>query len=911
MNSITLERPYFLRTKFYRPSLPEDYILRPRLLAQLERISQYQLAVITAPAGYGKTTLASAWIEQVDCPNAWLSLDQGDNDLVVFIGYFVAAIRTIFPEFGEALLPITHTSSRPPLSTINRYLLNELDQLDQNFVLVLDDFHLLTNPDIHQFLAGFFPHPLPHFHLILVSRYDPPQQLMKLRAQSRLVELRARDLRFSTIEVADFVEKALPVWSDPDTVKKLAEKTEGWPVGLRLATIAIRRWGIEDHRPNLLHVENEYIIEYLVNEVLARQPVTIRNFLLKSSILSRFSASLCAAVLGTDSLDSKILPQLEREGLLIESLDNHKQWYRYHQLFRDLLRHRLEEKYPAADVAALHLRASNWLSANNFIEDALDHALTSGNMLVAANTLSAQGVILVNKERWLLLEKLLNKFPPAVINEDIKLFLLLAWLNLYNMRLGKLEPILQHLEAKLSTASLTSAEMRFLNCSIYTFSAIKHNWATDYEKAIFYAHKASAFAQPEWGLVYAYIWIHLSTASHQLKGGKAGIEVLAEENHLVDTRLNRIRKQIAIGFVDWMSGDLSKLLYTTQNGLEMAQGLRLFSTESMLGCLAGSACYARNDLDMAEQYFTAVLNMQYGYLPHAFIYSAIGQALIYQARNMIDDARAMSETAVNFCLEMEHPLMLFIARAFQAELSAQHQRLDKAGMWITETDVSSLSELMPYLYQPQMTPAKIWLAEGTPVSLRQAEIELLRLHDIVTTVHNIPCQIQVLALQSLLYQAQNKAEASKDTLVQAVRLAQHGGFIRIFVDLGPKMATALKHLYIQGYAPNYVQQILEAFPVFVSAPNSTPPLALIESLTEREMEVLGLLAQRLSNKEISRMLVISTETVKRHASNIYQKLQVKNRRQAVAKAYSLNLLVDLRASSIGNATNLLTHRQIK
>ncbi len=271
-------------------------------------------------------------------------MDERDDDLVVFIGYFVAAIQSIFPEFGEQILTLATSASRPSLPTISSYLLNEIDQLAQDFVLVLDDVHLLTNSEIHELLGELLQYPLPHFHLVLISRHDPPQQLSKLRAQSRLLELRAKDLRFSRAEVASFIEKTLPSLLDEDTIKRLTDKTEGWPVGLRLATIAIRRWGVDDYQPAVLQVENPYVLEYLVNEVLTRQPTAVRDFLLKSAILDRFCAPLCAAVMGTDSLDSNILPQLEKEGLFIESLDSQKEWYRFHHLFRDLLRTRLEEQ---------------------------------------------------------------------------------------------------------------------------------------------------------------------------------------------------------------------------------------------------------------------------------------------------------------------------------------------------------------------------------------------------------------------------------------------------------------------------------------------------------------------------------------------------------------------------------------
>ncbi len=552
----------------------------------------------------------------------------------------------------------------------------------------------------------------------------------------------------------------------------------------------------------------------------------------------------------------------------------------------------MEEQVSAADIAALHLRAGEWLAANDYLEAAIDHALASGDVSAAANILAAQSIIIINEERWLLLENLLNKFPSTVISENPKLLLLLAWLTLTKMQLAQLGIIRERLETYLESVSLTPEETRFLACSIHTFAEARDNWISDYEGAIFHARQALALTKPEWGLMNGYVWVHLGTATHQLEGGQAGLTALIEENRLVASVVNRIRKHIAIGFVDWMTGDLLKLLHTAQNGLALINERPLFTSKSMLHLHAGSACYARNDLDGAEQHFGAVLDMKHGFQFQAYILSAIGMAMIYQAKNKVEAARQMSETAVNFCLEMEHTALLFMARAFQAELALRQGRLGTASLWAEQIDGKALSKLMPYHYQPQLTLPYIWLTAATPDSHQLAETELRRLHDIVFTNHNVPCQIKVLAMQALLYQANNESQAAEDVLVQAVRLAQPGGFIRAFVDLGPQMAVLLKHLYFQGYAPTFIQQILKAFPTSNPSANSVQTLALIETLTDREIEVLSLLAQRLSNKEISKVLFISPETVKRHTSNIYQKLQVKNRRQAVSKAYTLNLLVD-------------------
>jgi LuxR family maltose regulon positive regulatory protein len=635
------------------------------------------------------------------------------------------------------------------------------------------------------------------------------------------------------------------------------------------------------------------VIEYLVNEVLARQPTAVRHFLLKSSILDQFCVPLCAAIMETESLDPTILQQLERTGLFIESLDGQNQWYRYHQLFRLLLRHRLGETVHTGEVAALHRRASVWLAANGFIEDAIDHALAAGDVKAAVSILSQHSHTLMNEERWLLLESLLNKFPASAVQEEAGLLVLLAWLNLAQWRLDRVELIRLRLAEHLETASLTSEEFRFLKSSFHIFTSIRHNWAADFGQTIDHARAALALAPLEWGLLRGYAWLHLGTAVQCLNSSQEALAALteAEADNWQNLIHADVRKQIAICFVYWLSADLAELLQRVHYGLKLAEGHHLSMSSNYLHLFAGSICYQQNELNAAAQHFQAVLEQRYAVHPQAYVFSALGLALVYQAQKQADEAGQMVETAVQYCLEMEFPSLLFIARAFEAELALPQGRPERARQWAACTDTTLLPKIMPFPYAAQLAPLKVHLAEDTPASREQASVELRRWQEVVTITNNTRYQIELLALQAMLYQAQNKTRAADETLAQAIELAQPGGFIRLFVDLGPKMAILLNRLCAQGTAVDYIRHILAAFPDSRPMSNITPSQHLIESLTEREMEVLGLLAQRLSNKEIAQILFISAETVKRHTINIYQKLGVESRRQAVAKASALGLLV--------------------
>ncbi len=885
---------FFLRTKLHRPSLPDDHIIRPRLLSALESVVHHSLTLLVAPAGYGKTTLLNGWIEQTAYPVVWLSLDEGDNQFAVFLDYFVAGIHTIFPDSGEQLRILREGAALPPMPVVNALLVNALDALPQDFVLVLDDYHLITTPEIHTLLDNLLHHAPRPLHLILLSRQEPPLAIAQLRARHQVTEIRMKELRFSLDEVARFTERNLPTAPDAETVAILTEKTEGWAVGLRLATIAIRQWGIADEQPTVLQVENQYVMEYLVNEVLAKQPTAVREFLLITSLLERFCPPLCAALMDSQpAANPAILPQLARDGLFVEALDSQGQWFRYHQLFRQALHQRLVENYSAEEIAVLHLRASAWLAANGFVEEAIDYALRGGDEATAVNILAKQSNVLINEERWLLTDKFLHKFPPKLLHQDPQLLVLAGWRHLVQMRLDQVERIQRSLAADLEKSEFPPDVTLFLRSSSQIFRAVENNWDGNFEDARVDTQAALAAAPYEWGLMRSYAWSYLATAIYFLQGEQAAVKVLqvAEADDWEDSVLVRIRRKISFSVVYLQSANLTMLMQEGEQGIKLIQNYaeNAYTSASFLHFYIGSAYYLQNKLALAAEHFTAVMEKRYVSQSYMVVLSAIGLALVHQAQNQGEAARQVMDTIVAYCLELEHPQMVLVARAFQAELAWRQGQMAQASHWASQAISMPAPKVMPFTFHPFLTLPKILLAEDTPVSRQQAETVLTQLSELAFSTHTIRLQIEALTMQAILYQAQGKTAAAHKAVKEAIRLTEPAEIIRPFVDLGPKMASLLKQAYGAGERPSFVQRVLAAFPAhrpLVSAASSI----LVESLTEREMEVLGLLAQRMSNKEIAALMFISPATAKRHTSNIYQKLGVKNRREAVTRAAALDLI---------------------
>ncbi len=376
----------YMRTKLHRPPVPDDYVPRPRLLALLDRYRKRSLTLVCAPAGYGKSMLLSHWLESSGCDPAWVSLDEEDNDLRSFLVYFMAAIRDIRPSALKESWACLQEPELSPLPALLGRLINELDRIGDPFVVVVDDYHLIRDKAVHALVAGLLKHPVPGMHLALGTRLDPPLPLTTLRARGRMTEIRANELRFSVSETAAFFRRSLKIPVDHALAEVLEEKTEGWVTALRLSALSLRGRG-DPHLMVKRLRENRYVMDYLVSEVLANQPPGLRDFLLNTSILNRFCAPLCDILCTPDprgggcAVDGRqFIVAAESANLFVVPLDSRREWYRYHHLFRQLLRRQLKRRFDAEHITALHHRAARWLSRNGEAEEARHHLMAANNL---------------------------------------------------------------------------------------------------------------------------------------------------------------------------------------------------------------------------------------------------------------------------------------------------------------------------------------------------------------------------------------------------------------------------------------------------------------------------------------------------------------------------------------------------
>jgi LuxR family maltose regulon positive regulatory protein len=890
MSEAESQSPTLIQTKLHRPRLRADLVERPRLLSQLECGIEHKLTLISAPAGYGKTTLLCQWLEDCAHPSAWLSLDENDSDLVVFVSYFVAAVQSAYPDACAGVRDLLHAPSSPPWEHMATVLVNELADLPNPLTLALDDYHYIHDPQIHQFLAQVIRYLPEQVHLAIASRTDPPLALDRLRAGRELAEIRARDLRFSEGETEAYLAAAL----DPALAEELAilleERTEGWIVGLHLATLWLR--GVENPTGALAGFggdTTQFVAEYLASEVLSRQTARVRQFLLQTSILNRFCADLCDAVAGLPPGSSAdLLDDLDRANLFLVSLGEPGGWYRYHHLFDEMLRAALHSRANAEEVAALHCRASDWFAAQGQIEEALHHALAAGDVESAVRLVEENAHNLLNRLERHTLERWLSFLPRDAVRQRPRLLVAQSWLLYRQSRMTALETILDDAEASLNRDEdiPDSADKRALWGQIHTLrSATAYLLHDDFERSLASAEQALLWlpitergarstALGFWALTQQAMG-RQETAIHRL--GEALTDPVSEG--LAGTQVF-----LGLCLTYYMAGENQQMLGATHRFLDFAT--KLEQANAIVGShwLAGYCHYELNDLVAAAQHFAQAVQPRYRSNFVATFGSTIGLARIYQVQDELEKAREMIVSLRTETLRLNNTDFLPALDSIQANQALLQGNPASALRWARTPSFGTRLESPFWFEMTELTLARILIAAGADKEVRAVRRALQNRLTAARSQHRVQRVVPILAHLALIHDRLRDVDEGLAALKEALGLAEPGGFIRSFVDAGPRLKELLLQIKQPGVNPHYLAEILAAFDEGPVAPPALPATDLDLLLTRREEEILRLMRDGLTNKEIANRLVISVHTVKRHATNIYTKLDVKSRREAVRKA---------------------------
>jgi LuxR family maltose regulon positive regulatory protein len=903
------------QTKLSRPSFTRTLVQRPLLLERLNKGLDHRLILVCAPAGFGKTTLISSWIEDLGrddvggsarLPAGWLSLEETESDIIVFVQYTIAALRTIFPGACANTFALLQASQRPPLKIIATLMSNEIEQLPSRFILVLDDFHTIQGEAVPNLLNELLFHWSRTLHLVLISRSNPPLPLTRLRTNDQLTEIRSRDLRFNKEETADFIRRVLQTPLSEPLLEKLDEKTEGWIGALRLATLSLRT--ITNLEDMLTHLDSsqQILVDYLVDEVLGKQFPVIRTFLLKTSILDRFCAPLCEAVIG--KLDPAwsiraCIDWLEREELFIVPLDQPKYWFRYHHLFQDLLQYRLSTEITPEEVIDLHLKASVWFEGRGLIDAALKHALLANDLDLAAGLIERGLRDALNRSNWQAMERWLRLLPEEMIQARPWLLLIRAWILQFSWQLKKLSKYLSQVEALINEAGgvkRSTDDLPLIRGHIAVLKGQQAYHNNQLNKVKAYCQETLRLMPESWVFVRGgaifYLGLSMQTSGEAVVAERMLLDLFESLENKADVFALLLLQALCFNYHN--EGLLEKLRQTAVLLLQQATYGERVLYQAWAHFFLGNVYYQWDELDSAEEHFAAIIKDRYLAHQASLQNGLFGLALVHQARGKNAEAIQIQELAQQADIErighVEDSTLSMGAR-----LMLLQGNMVSAFRWANAFTAPVPDHPLLWLEEPHLTRARILLAQNTPSDPQEALQILDAFYEIAERTHNRRYQIEILAMRALALAAQGKTRESQAVLKQAVKLSNVGSFLRVFVDLGPDMQKMLGRLFSQAYSVDTIRPILAAFPeddknlAGSESPGRRPSLdesTLAEPLTPREKQILAQLQEPISFKEIAYKLSISYPTVKRHSINIYGKLGVNSRWDAVAKAVELDIL---------------------
>ena len=907
-----------LATKLYAPPPRPQVVPRPHLLECLNAgfRSGCKLTLVSAPAGSGKTTLISAWVHQNGDVTrgvhpsrvAWLSLDGGDSDPARFLTYLVAALQSVAPGLGESLLATLQAHQPPSTEALLIPLLNEVATLPEPLVLVLDDYHVIESQAVDQALTFLLEHRPAQLHLVMATREDPQLPLARLRARGQLTEVRDADLRFALAEAAEFLNRVMGLNLSAADIAALEARTEGWVAGLQLAALALQgtRSPSQKSDPSQFIRDftgsHHFVLDYLLEEVLQRQPPAVQTFLLRTSILKRLCAPLCDAVLGnTVPTAQKTLESLERANLFLVPLDSERRWYRYHHLFGDLLRQRLGHP---SDFAEDHRRASAWYEANDDLAEAFQHALAASDAERAADLAEAAWEGMERSFQTGAWMGWTQRLPQAVVGARPRLCVQLGWAHSDAGELEASETDLQQAERALAGAA-EQAGAESLPGNIALIRASNAQNQGDLAETLRYTKLAmQLIPEDDFGLrasaAITLGFTHWATGDLELS--LQAMHVWRDNMRQLGNRLFDVASAFAVADMQVILGRLRHAETELRQAISTAAALGPEAETVTAHHHLGLALLAHERGDAAAQTYHLQIAANLG--QHTTLVDwhyrwNLAQARLKQAAEEWEAALELLNEASRVYVKNAIPLIHPVA-AQQARVQLKQGRLDRAQAWARARGLTTEAEARYLDEYELLTLARVRLAEGALAGVSQL---LERLLTLAETQKRNGSVIAIRLTQALIEQAQHNRPGALAVLESALTLAEPGGYLRTFVDDGQAMWRLLLDfraaIETRGRPEphpllGYVNRLLAAFaPSLEALPQSKvarPAAAMVEPVSERELEVLQLIAQGLTNREISERLCVTISTVKGHNQRLFGKLQAQNRTEAVARARELGLL---------------------
>jgi LuxR family transcriptional regulator, maltose regulon positive regulatory protein len=904
-----------LATKLFLPQTQHKLVPRPQLIERLDAALTYPVTVISAPAGSGKTSVLRAWVARHQATVAWLSLDPEDNDPTRFWTYVIAALQRLQPGLAKNTHAVLQAQEQPPhfFESVLTMLLNELvavpdtrpsqatnaeqASFQAGIALVLDDYHVIDNPAIHTGIAFLIDHLPTHLHVLIASRSDPPLPLARRRASQQVCEIRFEDLRFTAEEVALFLNQVMALQLTTDHVAALAARTEGWIAGLQLAALALQGRDAEAQRQFVAAFSGSqrYILDYLVEEVFNRQPEHTQQFLLRTSVLDYMLGALCNTLTGHND-GQAMLEALERANLFVVPMDEERRWYRYHQLFAEVLRLRLQRTEPDL-VPVLHRTAASWYQANDLIDDAMHHALEAGDSAWIADLIEQYLEATLHRGEGETLRRWLAAVPAEVVRTRPRLILAQALVALNVGQLDQAETLLDAIAhiapsepytpsigIQASMLANVPAARELLRASLFGLRGDADQSIESLQRAVRLVNQdeRGPRVSVRWNTALA-DWMRgrLAEAEQAYRGLYAEAKAAGQPHAALGANALLARVQRT-------RGGLGHALHTYQDGLAFAARAGASAPPTVAMAYVGMAevFYHRNQLDQALRHASAAVPL--GQQLVSMLTAATGLATLAWTRQALGDpsaARAAIEEAYRLIPADQVAALHNPVPAERARLVLAQGDLQAALDWVTTRRLHDADALSYPHEREYLVLARVLLAQHAPArALRLLE----RLAAKAQAQARRESVIEAGALAAVALAALGKRAPAHAKLSEALTMARPEGYIRIFADEGAPMAALLRQ--VNGELRPFALQVLAAIEGTAAALWQKPAAALVESLTERELDVLRALATGQSNRAIAQQLYLSIATVKVHLKHIYGKLVVTSRTEALVRAHELNLL---------------------
>ncbi|MGL1890667.1 MAG: LuxR C-terminal-related transcriptional regulator [Spirochaetaceae bacterium] len=862
-----------LSTKLHIPQTMSKVILRKHIIDKLNDGLNVKLTLLSASAGFGKTTILSQWITVCKRPVAWISLDEEHSDVSHFLIYLIAAIQTLYPDFAVGMMAMLRSPQPPSPESILISIINELTVLEDKTILILDDYHLVDSTDVDNILNFLIENIPEQLHLVIATREDPVLPLPRYRVRGQLNEIRSKDLRFTLSEITSFLNKVMKLNLKEDDLVILESRTEGWIAGLQLAAISIKGHHDTHEFINTFSGSHRYILDYLVEEVLRQQTEDIQNFLLQTSIMDRFCGSLCDSVFQNDKVSGQeTLELIEHSNLFIIPLDDQRKWFRYHHLFADLLRQRLNRS-ESVDISELHKKASVWFENNDLEMEAFKHAIAANDIDRAEKLIEGNGMPFIFRGEMVPVYNWLESLPESVFINRPSLVIIHALVLTF---LGKASGIV----SKLSLAE----EM------------IKKTDEIDKYKDLVGQIAA----------IRAMLAIPVHDAKKILTQSKIALENLDPDNFAV-----RPLAKWTLGFAYQNLGQRELAIDEYRGVIPISK-----STGNVMSTIAASTCLgqvleSQNRLLQAEEVFKSIIK-DIGTPPWPSTCEAfLGLARIYYWWNDLEKAKKYGEESLTLALQLENidtPISCLILLAklklVQKDTVAALSLLNEAEQYVLSHNLQfRMNDIVEARVLFHISRGDIPQAEteikmyDIPVSSIRLLIDQGKYNEALDIINRLLKDIDskkwyfeklnLLILQAFSFYGLGERDNTNRVFKELITLAENGNYIRIFVDEGKSMFNMISDISSDGLSSEYVFRIITAFK---NSGNKELQQPLIHPLSLREIEVLELIAQGLSNNDICEKLFLALDTVKGHNRKIFSKLNVKNRTMAIQKARSLNII---------------------